>query len=66
MFKCFKNQSDTYHDTRTHYLMEQDSLLLQDHAGGMDTVVGDKWVALKKRGALQGHAQVVWRSVLHV
>jgi hypothetical protein len=56
MFKCFKNQSDTYHDTQTHYLMEQDSLLLQDQAGVMDTVVGDTWTALKKRGALRGHA----------
>jgi hypothetical protein len=33
--------------------MEQDLLLLQDQAGGMDTVVADKWVALKKRGALR-------------
>jgi hypothetical protein len=46
--------------------MEQDPPLLQDQAGGMDTVAGDKWTALKKRGALQGHAQVVWLSVLHV
>jgi hypothetical protein len=56
MFKCFKNQSDTYHDTQTHYLMEKDSLLLQDQAGVMDTVAGDMWTALKKRGALWGHA----------
>jgi hypothetical protein len=49
IFKCFKIQGDTYHDT---HLMEQDSLLLQDQAGVMDTVVGDKWIALKKRGAL--------------
>ena len=26
----FEDQSDTYHDTQTHYLMEQDPLLLQD------------------------------------
>jgi hypothetical protein len=32
--------------------MEQDLLLLQDEAGGMDTIVVDKWTALKKRGAL--------------
>jgi hypothetical protein len=51
MFTCFKNQSYTYHDTRTHYLMEQDSLLFQDQAGVMDIVVGDMWTALKKRGA---------------
>jgi hypothetical protein len=49
MFKCFKNQSDTYHDTRTHYLMEQDSLLLQDQAGVMDIAVGDMWTE-EKRG----------------
>jgi hypothetical protein len=52
IFKCFKNQSDTYHDTRTHYLVEQDLLLLQDQAGGMDVVVVDRWVALKKIWAL--------------
>jgi hypothetical protein len=56
MFKCFKNQSDTYHDTRTHYLMEQDSLLRQDQVGVMDTTIGGMWNALKKRGALQSHA----------
>ena len=40
--------------------MEQELLLLQDQTGGMDTIVADKWVALKKRGPLQGHAQVIW------
>jgi hypothetical protein len=51
MFKCFKNQSDTYHDTRTHYLMEQDPLPLQDQASVMDVVVGDMWTVLEeKRG----------------
>ena len=59
MFKCFKNQSDTYYNTQTHYLMEKDSLLLQDQTGVMDTIAGDTWTVLKKRGALQGHAQVV-------
>jgi hypothetical protein len=66
IFKCFENQSDTYHDTQTHYLMEQDPHLLQDQAGGMDVVVVDRWDALKKRWALRGQAQVVWLSVLHV
>ena len=60
------SHSDPYHDTQTHYLMEQDSSLLQDQASMMDTIVGDTWTAMKKRGALQGHAQVVWLSVLHV
>jgi hypothetical protein len=41
-------------------------MLLQERAGGMDTAAADKWVALKKRGALQGHAQVIRLSVLHV
>jgi len=59
IFECFKNQSDTYHDTRTHYLMEEDLLLLQDQASGMDVIVADRWVALKKTWALQGHAQVI-------
>ena len=52
MFKCFKNQSDTYHDTKTHYLVEKDSMLLQDQVDVIDTIAGDMWIALKKRGAL--------------
>ena len=59
IFKCFENQSDTYHDTQTHYLMEQDSLLLQNQADGMDAAAADRMKALKKKGwALQGQAQV--------
>jgi hypothetical protein len=59
IFKCFENQSDTYHDTQTHYLMEQDPLLLQNQADGMDVVAADRMEALKKKGwALQGQAQV--------
>jgi hypothetical protein len=50
--QVFKNHSDTYHDTPTHYLMEKDSLLLQDQAGVMDTIVGGMCTTLKKRGAL--------------
>jgi hypothetical protein len=50
MFKCLKYWSDTYHDTQTHYLMEQDPLPLQDQAGVMNIVDGI-WTALKKRGA---------------
>jgi hypothetical protein len=33
---------------------------------GWDVVVADRWEALKKRWALQGQAQVIWLSVLHV
>ena len=66
IFKGFEDQSDTYHDTQTHYLMEQDLLLLQDQAGGMDAFVLDRWVSLKKRWALQGHAHVIRLSTLHV
>jgi hypothetical protein len=58
IFKCFENQSDTYHDTQIHYLMEQDPLLLQNQANGMDDVVADRWKALKKRWVLQGQDQV--------
>jgi hypothetical protein len=49
IFKCFENQSDTYHDTRTHYLMKQDPLLLQDQADGMDVVVVERMEALTRR-----------------
>ena len=38
--------------------MEQDLLLLQDQVGGMDTAAADKEAALKKRGALRGHAHL--------
>jgi hypothetical protein len=34
IFKGFEDQSDTYHDTRTHYLMEQEPSLIQDQAEG--------------------------------
>jgi hypothetical protein len=47
IFKGFEDQSDTYHDTRTHYLMEQDPFLLQDQAEVMDVAATDKVEALK-------------------
>ena len=48
IFKGFEDQSDTYHDTRTHYLMEQDLLLLQDQTEVMDAVAGGTVEALKE------------------
>jgi hypothetical protein len=47
IFKGFEDHSDTYHDTRTHYLIEQDPFLLQDHADVMDTAAAYKVEALK-------------------
>ena len=59
IFKCFENQSDTYHDTWTHYLVEQDPLLLQNQVDGMDVVATDRMEVIKKKGwALQGQIQV--------
>jgi hypothetical protein len=67
IFKCFENQSDTYHDTQTHYLMEKDPLLLKDQADGMDVVVADKVEALKKKyGPSRARLKSIWLSVLHV
>jgi hypothetical protein len=68
IFKGFEDQSDTYHDTRTHYLMEQDPFLLQDQAEVMDVVVADKVEALKKRkdGPSRAMLKSIWLSVLHV
>ena len=66
IFKCFENESDTYHDTRTHNLLEQDPPLLQNQSDGMDVVAADRWEALKKRWALQGQDQVIWFSILHL
>ena len=65
IFKCFENQSDTYHDTRTHYLMEQDPLLLKDQADGMDVVVADKVEAsMKKDWPSTTRLESIWLSVL--
>jgi hypothetical protein len=50
IFKCFETQSDTYHDTWTHYLMEQDPLLLQNQANGMDVVVAEIGRTKEKMG----------------
>jgi hypothetical protein len=68
IFKGFEDQSDTYHDTRTHYLMEQDPSLLQDQAEVMDVVVADKVEALKKRkyGPSRAILKSIWLLVLHV
>jgi hypothetical protein len=47
IFKGFEDQSDTYHDTQTRYLMEQDPFLLQDQAEVRDASTADKVEALK-------------------
>jgi hypothetical protein len=67
IFKCFENQSNTYHDTRTHYLMDQDPLLLKNQANGMDVVGADKVEVLKKKdGPSRAKLKSIWLSVLHV
>jgi hypothetical protein len=66
IFKCFENQSDTYHDTQTHYLMEQDPLLLQNQDDGMDVVATHRMEALKKDGPSRVRLKLIWLSVLHV
>ena len=68
IFKCFENQSDTYHDTQTHYLMEKDPLLLKDNINGMDVAATDKVEALKKKkdGPSRAMLRSILLSVLHV
>jgi hypothetical protein len=68
IFKGFEDQSDTYHDTRTHYLMEQEPFLIQDQVEVMDVVVADKVEALKGRkdGPSRAMLKSIWLSVLHV
>jgi hypothetical protein len=68
IFKGFEDQSDTYHDTRTHYLMEQDPSLLQDQVDVMDVAAANKVEALKKRkdGPSRAMLKSIWLSVLHV
>jgi hypothetical protein len=68
IFKGFEDQSDTYHDTQTHYLMEQDPSLLQDQAEVMDVVAADKVEVLKGRkdGPSRVMLKLIWLSVIHV
>jgi hypothetical protein len=68
IFKGFEDQSDTYHDTQTHYLMEQEPSLIQDQAEVMDVVVADKVEALKGRkdGPSRAMLKSIWLSILHV
>jgi hypothetical protein len=60
IFKCFDDQSDTYHDTRTHYLMEQEPSLTQDQADGDGCYYcwQGRGAEREKIWALQGHAKV--------
>jgi hypothetical protein len=47
--------------------MEQDPLLLQNQADGMDVVVADKMEVLKKKdGPSRAMLKSIWLSVLHV
>jgi hypothetical protein len=67
ILKCFENQSDTYHDTRTHYLIEKDPLLLKDQADEMDVIVVDKVEALRnKDGPSRDMLNSIWLLLLHV
>jgi hypothetical protein len=67
IFNFFENQSDTYHDTQTHYLMEKDPLLLKDQVDGMDVVAADKVEALKKKhGLSRARIKSICLSVLYV
>jgi hypothetical protein len=68
IFKGFEDRSDTYHDTRTHYLMEQEPSLIQDQAEVMDPAADDKVEALKgkKDGPSRAMLKSIWLSVLHV
>ena len=68
IFKGFEDQSDTYHDTQTHYLMEQDPSLPQDQAKVMDASVADKVEVFKGRkdGPSRAMLKSIRLSVLHV
>jgi hypothetical protein len=67
IFKCFENQSDTYHDIWTHYLMEKDPLLLQNQVDGMDVVATDRMEVLKKKnGPSRTRLKSIWLLILHV
>jgi hypothetical protein len=61
IFKGFEDQSDTYHDTRTHYLMEQEPSLIEDKAEVMDVVAAEKVEALKGRN--DGPSKAILKSI---
>jgi hypothetical protein len=60
IFKGFEDQSDTYHDTQTHYLMEQEPSLTQDQAYGDGCCCcrQGRGTDREKIWALQGHDKV--------
>jgi hypothetical protein len=63
----FENQSETYHDTQTHYLMEKEPLLLKDQDDGMDDTIVDKMEVLKKKYVpSKSSLNSIWLLVLHV
>ena len=68
IFKGFEDQSNTYHDTQTHYLMEQEPSLIQDQAKVMDVAAADKVEALKGRkyGPSRAMLKLIRLLVLHV
>jgi hypothetical protein len=68
IFKGFEDQSDTYHDTRTHYLMEQEPSLIQDQVEVMDATAADRVEAWKERndGPSRAILKSIWLLVHHV
>jgi hypothetical protein len=61
IFKGFEDQSDTYHDTQTRYLMEQDLSLPQNQVEVMDASAADKVEALK--GIKYGPSRAMLKSI---
>jgi hypothetical protein len=61
IFKGFEDQSNTYHDTRIHYLMEQEPSPIQDQAEVMDVVAADKVEVLK--GRKDGPSRAMLKSI---
>jgi hypothetical protein len=67
-FNGFDDQSETYHDTWTNYLMEKETSLTQDQAMVVDTVVAEKIKVLEERkgGPSRAMLKSILLSVLHV
>ena len=59
---------DTYHDTLTNYLMEQESSLMQVQVMVMDAVAADRTNLAKKKkdGPSRAMLRSILLSVLHV
>ena len=68
IFKGFDDQSDTYHDIWTNYLMEQEPSLTQNQADGDGCCCcwQDEDAGKRKGGPSMAMLKLIFLSILHV